>query len=66
MTRAVSILDAMRDPALLGSSFPLPAWQPWVNCAAALFGLPDDLSIPDQEIHSPVPRWPVCADRPGS
>ena len=49
MTRAVSILDAMRDPALLGSSFPLPAWQPWVNCAAALFGLPDDLSIPDQE-----------------
>ena len=48
MTRAVSILDAMRDPALFGPSFPVPAWRPWVSCAAALFGLTDDLSESDQ------------------
>ena len=44
----VSILDTMRDSGLLGPSFPLPAWQPWVNCAAALFGLTDDLSESDK------------------
>ena len=39
MTPAVSIVDAMRDPALFAQRFPLPAWQPWVSCAAALSGL---------------------------
>ena len=48
MMSFVSILDTMRDSGLLGPSFPLPAWQPWVNCAAALFGLTDDLSESDQ------------------
>ena len=44
MTAPVSILEAMRDPALCAPSFPLPLWQPWVSCAAALFGLTDALS----------------------
>ena len=48
MNPDVSILNVMSDPALLGSSFPVPAWRPWVNCAAALFGLAHERSAADQ------------------
>ncbi len=47
MTAAISILDAMRDPALFGPSFPSHSWSPWRCCAAALFGLPQELSADD-------------------
>ena len=44
----ISILDAMRDPALFGQSFPEPAWHGWAACAAALFGLSGTLSTEDR------------------
>ncbi len=50
MTPWVSILDALRDSALFARSFPLPTWQPWFSCAAALFGLTTELAPTDQAL----------------
>ena len=48
MKAVVSILDALRDPALFAPSFPLPTWRPWLCCAAVLFGLTDRLTESEQ------------------
>ncbi len=46
----VTLLDAIRDPALFGGRFDGPSWAPWRCCAAALFGLTADLSADDRQV----------------
>ena len=66
MKSVISILDALRDPALFASSFPLPTWRPWLCCGAALFGLTDQLTEPEQAFAReclggrPLPTTPVA------
>ncbi len=65
MKSVISILDALRDPALFAPNFPLPTWRPWLCCAAALFGLTDQLTEPEQAFAReclggrPLPTTPV-------
>ena len=44
----LTLLDAMRDPALFGTDLTDPSWVPWRRCAAAVFGLTAGLTPADR------------------
>ena len=46
----VTLLDAMRDPALFGPLFAGRSWAPWRRVAAVLFGQIADLSADDRQV----------------
>ena len=54
-----SIIEAMDDPALFGSWFQGPSWQPWRSFLRVAFGLPlsdQDLALFKQCTGRTMPR----------